>query len=103
MVSAPWYDTRRWPSGGSGAAASGVAVAAASRPPAASGPAAPAAQVALPTPEQRQRLLDAAKDDPQQLERRKRFLEALDRGDAAALERWQQQAAKRRDGDGAAP
>ena len=93
---------------GSGAAAPGVAVAAAdaaaSRAPAASGPATPAAQVALPTPEQRQRLLDAAKDDPQQLERRKRFLEALDRGDAAALERWQQQqAAKRREGGSVAP
>ncbi|BEP70105.1 MULTISPECIES: efflux RND transporter periplasmic adaptor subunit [unclassified Variovorax] len=46
----------------------------------------------LPTPEQRQRMLDAAKDDPEQLERRKRFLEALDRGEPAALERWQRMA-----------
>ena len=68
---------------------------------AASGAAAPAAApVALPTPEQRQRLLDSVKDDPEQLERRKRFLEALDRGDAAALERWQQMAARRREGGG---
>jgi len=29
------------------------------------------------------------KDDPVALERRKRFLENLDRGDPAALERWQ--------------
>jgi len=60
-----------------------------------------AAPVPLPTPEQRQRLLDAVKDDPEQLDRRKRFLEALDRGDAAALERWQQMA-RRREG-GSAP
>jgi multidrug efflux system membrane fusion protein len=58
--------------------------------PAAAAPAAePATPAKLPTAEQRQRMLDAAKDDPQQLERRKRFLEALDRGDPAALERWQ--------------
>ncbi|MCY1245565.1 hypothetical protein D9M72_587250 [compost metagenome] len=37
-------------------------------------------------------MLDAAKDDPEQLERRKRFLEALDRGEPAALERWQRMA-----------
>jgi len=61
---------------------------------------APAA--ALPTPEQRQRMLDAAKDDPEQLERRKRFLEALDHGDASALQRWQQMATRRREG-GSAP
>jgi multidrug efflux system membrane fusion protein len=67
--------------------------------PASSGASSPASgKVALPTPEQRQRMLDAAKDDPEQLERRKRFLEALDRGDPAALERWQQMVARRRDG-----
>ncbi|HWH81835.1 MAG TPA: efflux RND transporter periplasmic adaptor subunit, partial [Burkholderiaceae bacterium] len=59
-----------------------------------------AASIALPTPEQRQRMLDMVKDDPEQLERRKRFLEALDRGDPAALERWQQQQARRREGGG---
>ncbi len=48
-----------------------------------------------PTPEQRQRLLDAVKDDPEQLERRKRLLEAIDRGDPAALERWQRIAERR--------
>jgi multidrug efflux system membrane fusion protein len=61
--------------------------------PAASGPPAP-----LPTAEQRQHMLDAAKDDPEQLARRKQFLEALDRGDPAALQRWQQLANRRRDG-----
>ena len=35
-------------------------------------------------------MLDAAGGDPEQLERRKRFLEALDRGEPQALERWQQ-------------
>ena len=48
-----------------------------------------AAPKPLPTAEQRQRMLDSAKDDPAQLERRKRFLEQLDKGDPAALERWQ--------------
>jgi multidrug efflux system membrane fusion protein len=43
-------------------------------------------------------MLDAAKDDPEQLARRKQFLEALDRGDPAALQRWQQLANRRRDG-----
>jgi multidrug efflux system membrane fusion protein len=60
------------------------------------GPAAPSAAptgadtsvVPLPTPEQRKRLLGAVKDDPVQLERRQRLLEAIDRGDPAALERW---------------
>jgi multidrug efflux system membrane fusion protein len=42
-----------------------------------------------PTPEQRRRMLDAVKDDPEQLDRRKRFLEAIDRGDPQALQRWQ--------------
>jgi len=37
---------------------------------------------------------------PEQLERRKRFLEALDRGDPAALERWQRMQERR--GDAAA-
>ena len=83
-------------SGAFGAAgASAASGAAAGSSTAASG--APAPQVALPTPEQRQRMLDAVKDDAEQLERRKRFLEALDRGDPAALERWQQMATRRRD------
>ncbi|WP_447776819.1 efflux RND transporter periplasmic adaptor subunit [Variovorax boronicumulans] len=73
-----------------GTAAPAAAPAAATPAPAAA-PAPAATPAKLPTPEQRQRMLDAAKDDPEQLERRKRFLEALDRGDPAALERWQRQ------------
>ena len=42
-----------------------------------------------PTPEQRQRMLEQVKDNPEALERRKRFLERLDSGDAEAIERWQ--------------
>jgi multidrug efflux system membrane fusion protein len=48
------------------------------------------APAARPTPEQRRRLLDSAPADPEQLERRRRFVEALDRGDPQALARWQQ-------------
>jgi multidrug efflux system membrane fusion protein len=76
--------------------AAAPAPAAAGAPAAPSAPAAPAAK--LPTAEQRQRMLDSAKDDPAQLERRKRFLEALDRGDPAALERWQRMSEGRGDG-----
>jgi multidrug efflux system membrane fusion protein len=61
---------------------------------------APAA-AAGPTPEQRQRMLDAVAADPAQLERRKRFLEALDRGDPQALERWQQMQQRRAQQGGA--
>ena len=61
----------------------------------------PPAAKPLPTAEQRQRMLDAVKDDPEQLERRKKFLEALDKGDAAALERWQRMGERRREGRGA--
>ncbi len=68
--------------------------------PSATATVAPAEPVRLPTAEQRQRMLDAAKDDPAQLERRKRFLDALDRGDPAAIERWQQMAAGRRGASG---
>ncbi|MEB0059597.1 efflux RND transporter periplasmic adaptor subunit [Variovorax sp. LG9.2] len=48
-----------------------------------------------PTAEERQRLLDAVKDNPEQLERRKRLLEAIDRGEPAALERWQRLSERR--------
>ena len=44
-------------------------------------------------------MLDSAKDDPEKLENRKRFFEALDRGDAAALERWQKMSERRREGN----
>ena len=54
-----------------------------------------------PTAEQRQRFLESAQDKPEQLERRKRLLEAIDRGDAQALERWRTMQQRRRDGAGA--
>jgi multidrug efflux system membrane fusion protein len=46
-------------------------------------------------------MLDAVAADPAQLERRKRFLEALDRGDPQALERWQQMQQRRAQQGGA--
>jgi len=45
-------------------------------------------------------MLESAKDDPEQLARRKKFLEAIDRGDPAALERWAQMQQRRREGGG---
>ena len=50
---------------------------------------APGSKAAGPSPEQRQRMLEQVKDNPEALERRKKFLEKLDSGDAEALERWQ--------------
>ncbi|HSV44802.1 MAG TPA: efflux RND transporter periplasmic adaptor subunit [Ramlibacter sp.] len=87
--------------------ASGAAAAPAeARVPAAAAPATPTAAGAAaaagsdkPTPEQRARMLESAKDNPEQLDRRKRFLEALDRGDPQALERWQMMQ-RRREGGG---
>ncbi len=64
------------------------ATAPSAKAPVAAPPAEPAA-VQGPTAEQRRRMLEQVKDDPVALERRKRFLENLDRGDPAALERWQ--------------
>ena len=84
---------------------------AASAPPAASPsggprPAAPAADAAPagtgPTPEQRKRFLDQVKDDPEQFERRKGFLQRIDQRDPAALERWQRMM-ERRQGQGDGP
>jgi multidrug efflux system membrane fusion protein len=70
------------------------------------GPAAAALQpgaappsIAGPTAEQRQRMLDQVKDDPAALERRKRFLEQIDKGDPAALARWQGMRDNRRQGE----
>ena len=54
----------------------------------------------LPTPEQRQRMLDRAKDDPEQLAQRKRFLEQLDKRDPEAIERWRAIQARRPGGGG---
>lgn len=48
-----------------------------------------------PSPEQRQRMLEQVKDDPVALERRKRFFEKLDSGDAEAQERWRGMMQKR--------
>ena len=67
------------------AAASAAAEASASMPP-------------LPSPEQRQRMLERLKDDPVALEQRKRFLDLLDKGDAQALERWRGMAQRRQGG-----
>ena len=60
----------------------------------------------LPNAEQRQRMLDAARDDPEKLAQRKKFLEALDKGEPEALERWKKLSERRRDnggGGGGAP
>ena len=51
-------------------------------------PAGMAKTPSLPTPEQRLRMLEQLKDDPEGLARRKRFFELLDSGDPEALERW---------------
>jgi len=75
--------------------------------PAAVRPAAPAAgseaaqapaprPVTPPTAEQRQRILDSAGGDATKLAERKAFLEGIDKGDPAALERWQQLSQRRR-------
>lgn len=92
------------------AAAPGAAAApsaAPASPASPAGSAAPAAPRVLPTAEQRQRMLDSVKDDPEQLARRKKFLEDLDKGDPAALERWQRMGdrtgAPRREGGGTNP
>ncbi len=64
-----------------------------SLPPEVSGKAPP-----LPSPEQRQRMLEQFKDDPVALERRKRFFEMLDKGDPEALERWKNIVQRRQSG-----
>ena len=82
---------------GSGASAAGGARpasdSAAGRPaataPAPLQPNAAPPSISGPTAEQRQRMLDQVKDDPAALERRKRFLEQIDKGDPDALARWQ--------------
>lgn len=74
-----------------------------SRPPAdKASPAAsaPAAAGAGPTPEQRQRMLEKVKDDPEALARRKAFLDKIDKGDPEALERWQRMQERMRQGGG---
>lgn len=63
---------------------------------------APASASAAPTPEQLRRFLDQVKDDPDALARRKSLVEKIQKGDPAALERWQQIRERRRQA-GAAP
>ena len=53
-----------------------------------------------PTPEQRQRMLEQVKDNPEALERRKKFFEKLDSGDAEAMERWQSMQQRMQQGGG---
>ena len=62
--------------------------------------AAPSVKAAGPSAEQRQRMLEQVKDNPEALERRKRFLEKLDSGDAEALERWQSMQQRMQQGGG---
>jgi len=45
-------------------------------------------------------MLDSAKDDPEQLARRKQFLEQLDKSDPEALARWQRMQQRQREGGG---
>ncbi len=58
----------------------------------------PGAAAAGPSEQQRQRFLDQVKDDPAALVRRKALLAQIDRGDAAALERWQRITERRSEG-----
>jgi multidrug efflux system membrane fusion protein len=60
----------------------------------------PSVKTAGPSAEQRQRMLEQVKDNPEALERRKRFLEKIDSGDAEALERWQSMQQRMQQGGG---
>ena len=99
---------RRRPSASAAAPADGIRqpppAAEAPRPAASTAGAAPIAAAAAagagPTPEQRKRFLDQVKDDPEQLERRKGFLDRIDKGDPAAVERWQRMMERRQGGGG---
>ncbi len=86
------------PAGSAPAAAAAAGPAAASPPVALAPPSAPAPANtgAAPTAEQRKRFLEQVKDDPEALARRTGLLAAIDRGDAAALARWQQIMERRR-------
>jgi membrane fusion protein, multidrug efflux system len=79
------------------------AAAAETPPPSASSGAGAAKAVAAPSAEQRQRMLDQVKDDPAALAKRKAFLEQIDKGDPAALARWQQRAERQREGGKGGP
>lgn len=82
------------------AAASASPTAAVAAPSPAPAPA-PASASAAPTPEQLKRFLDQVKDDPEALARRKSLVEKIQKGDPAALERWQQIRERRRQGSAA--
>jgi multidrug efflux system membrane fusion protein len=88
------------PEGQSGAASPEAPARAAAAAPPAAGGGASAGSAKGPTPEQRQRMLDSAAGDPEQLARRKGFLAKLDAGDPEALARWQQMQERRREGGG---
>ena len=90
----------RGPGGGGGKRQRGAASApgAGASAPAAGASAPVTAAAEGPTPEQRKRMLDQVKDDPEALERRQRFLAAIDAGDPAALERWRSMREKRQGG-----
>lgn len=62
--------------------------------------AAPSVKAPGPSAEQRQRMLEQVKDNPEALERRKRFLEKIDSGDVEALERWQSMQQRMQQGGG---
>ena len=68
--------------------------------PAAAAPTATTTASRGPTPEQRQRMLEQVKDNPEALERRKKFFEKLDSGDAEAIERWQNMQQRMQQGGG---
>ncbi len=85
-------------SSGSGAQSALAAAQTATAPATENKPA--AAATPLPSPEQRQLMLEQVKDDPVAFERRKKFFEKLDSGDAEALQRWQAMAERRRQGGG---
>ena len=68
--------------------------------PAAAAPMATATASRGPTPEQRQRMLEQVKDNPEALERRKKFFEKPDSGDAEAIERWQNMQQRMQQGGG---
>jgi membrane fusion protein, multidrug efflux system len=92
---------------GAASAPGAAAPAPASSAPVPSAPSSSAASAAAPavasaegpTPEQRKRMLDQVKDDPEALERRQRFLAAIDAGDPAALERWRSMRERRQNGE----
>jgi multidrug efflux system membrane fusion protein len=97
-ASAPRGDASA-PAGAAAAQAQASAPATAGPPVALAPPApAPASAGTPPTAEQRKRFLEQVKDDPEALARRTGLLAAIDRGDAAALARWQQIMERRRQG-----